>query len=257
MLAELNIMTYVSTSHIEISNPSTDIEEAPPMDYQFDFSFFSNSWRDLVDGAMLTLRMSVATIVLGFLLGVALAILRTQGGPLARRLVTVYIDVIRNTPLVIQAFWLFFGLAAMQVRIPAMAAAVIALTINVSAYTTEIVRAGMESVPRGQVEAASCLGLTRWQMLRLVILPQAVERMYPALTSQFVLMMLATSIMSQISAEELTAVGYRIQSETFRGFEIYVVIAVVYLVLSWLLRLTMTGIGAVVFTRRRKLKTPL
>lgn len=227
------------------------------MDYQFDFSFLTNNWRNLIDGALLTLRMSVATIVFGFLLGVALAVARTQGNPLTRRLVTSYVDLIRNTPLIIQAFWLFFGLAAIQVRVPAMAAAVIALSINVSAYTTEIVRAGMESIPRGQIEAASCLGLTRWQMLRVVILPQAVERMYPALISQFVLMMLATSIMSQISAEELTAVGYRIQSETFRGFEIYIVIAVVYLVLSWLLRLTMAGIGAVAFTRRRKLKTPL
>lgn len=227
------------------------------MDYQFDFSFLATSWRDLIDGALLTLRMSVATIVFGFLLGVALAVARTQGGTLARRIVTGYVDVIRNTPLVIQAFWLFFGLAAMQVRVPAMAAAVIALTINVSAYTTEIVRAGIETIPRGQIEAAQCIGLTRWQMLRLVILPQAVERMYPALISQFVLMMLATSIMSQISAEELTAIGYRIQSETFRGFEIYIVIAVVYLVLSWLLRLTMAGVGALAFTRRRRLKTPL
>ncbi|WP_454719485.1 MULTISPECIES: amino acid ABC transporter permease [Cupriavidus] len=227
------------------------------MDYQFDFSFLSANWRDLLDGVWLTLRMSVATIVFGFVLGTALAVVRTQGPGWARRCVTVYVDLIRNTPLVIQAFWLFFGLAAIQVRVPAMAAAVVALVVNVSAYTTEIVRAGIESVPRGQLEAASCLGLSRWQLLRLVVLPQAVERMYPALVSQFVLMMLATSIMSQISAEELTAVGYRIQSETFRGFEIYLVIAVVYLLLSWLLRLSMAGIGAVAFTRRRRLHTPL
>lgn len=227
------------------------------MDYQFDFSFLTTHWRDILDGVWLTLRMSVATIVLGFLLGTVLAVVRSQGPVWGRRAVTWYVDVIRNTPLVIQAFWLFFGLAAMQVRIPAMAAAVIALVINVSAYTTEIVRAGMESVPKGQIEAASCLALSRWQVLRLVILPQAVERMYPALISQFVLMMLATSIMSQISAEELTAIGYRIQSETFRGFEIYIVIAIVYLILSWLLRLSMAGIGSVAFTRRRRLKTPL
>lgn len=227
------------------------------MDYQFDFSFLSGNWRDLVDGVWLTLRMSVATIVFGFLLGTALAVGRTEGPAWMRRAVKVYVDVIRNTPLVIQAFWLFFGLAAIQVRVPAMVAAIIAMAVNVSAYTTEIVRAGMESVPRGQLEAASCLGLSRWQLLRLVILPQAVERMYPALVSQFVLMMLATSIMSQISAEELTAVGYRIQSETFRGFEIYLVIAVIYLVLSWALRLSMAGIGAVAFTRRRRLNTPL
>lgn len=142
------------------------------MDYQFDFGFLTEHWRGLVDGALLTLRMSIATIVFGFALGVLLAIVRTQGSPLARRLVGAYVDLIRNTPLVIQAFWLFFGLAAIQLRVPAMAAAVIALTINVSAYTTEIVRAGIESIPRGQVEAASCLGFTRSQMLRLVILPQ-------------------------------------------------------------------------------------
>lgn len=227
------------------------------MDYAFDFSFLSTHWRDLIDGALLTLRMSVATIVFGFVLGVALAVVRTQGSPLARKWVTGYVDVIRNTPLVIQAFWLFFGLAAIQVRVPAMAAAIIALTINVSAYTTEIVRAGIETIPKGQIEAAQCLALSRWQMLRLVVLPQAIERMYPALISQFVLMMLATSIMSQISAEELTAIGYRIQSETFRGFEIYIVIAVVYLVMSWLLRLAMAGVGAMAFTRRRRLKTAL
>ncbi|MDF3834273.1 amino acid ABC transporter permease [Cupriavidus basilensis] len=227
------------------------------MNYEFDFSFLTTYWRALFDGMLLTLRMSLTTIVLGFVVGVALAVARTQGGPLLRKAVGFYVEALRNTPLVVQAFWLFFGLAAIQVRVPALAAAVIALVINVSAYTAEIVRAGIESVPRGQLEAASCLGMSRWKMLRLVILPQAVERMYPALISQFVLMMLATSIMSQISAEELTAVGYVIQSETFRGFEIYLVIAVVYLAMSWLLRLTMAGLANAAFPRRRRLKTPL
>ena len=166
-------------------------------------------------------------------------------------------DVIRNTPLVIQAFWLFFGLASLQVRIPAIAAAVIALVINVSAYTTEILRAGIESIPRGQIEAASRLGMNRWKVLRLVILPQAVERMYPALVSQFVLMLLATSIMSQISVEELTSAGYSVQSQTFRGFEIYLVVALVYLCLSWLLRLLMASLARAAFTRQRRLGTPL
>ena len=204
-----------------------------------------------------TLRMAVFTIVLGFIVGTVLAVARTQGSPWMRRAVTAYVDVVRNTPLVIQAFWLFFGLAAIQLKVPALMAAVIALTINVSAYTTEIMRGGMESIPRGQLEAAECLGMSRSKMLRLVILPQAAERMYPALISQFVLMMLATSIMSQISVEELTSAGYIIQSETFRGFEIYLVVAALYLVLSWLLRLGMAGVAMLAFERRRKLKTPL
>ncbi|MBU9604749.1 amino acid ABC transporter permease [Burkholderia multivorans] len=227
------------------------------MAYDFDFSFLSTHWDVLLAGALSTVRMSLATIVLGFLLGATLAVLRTQGPIWTRRTVTAYVDVIRNTPLVIQAFWLFFGLASLQIRVPAITAAVIALTINVSAYTTEIIRAGIESVPRGQIEAASCLGMSRWKVLRLVVLPQAIERMYPALVSQFVLMMLATSIMSQISVEELTSAGYSIQSETFRGFEIYLVAAVIYLVMSWLLRLVMAGLAQLAFSRRRRLGTPL
>jgi len=227
------------------------------MNYDFDFSFLDDYWESLLDGALLTVRMSALTVVLGFVVGVAIAVARTDGPRWLRKLVVGYVEVLRNTPLVVQAFWLFFGLAAIQVRVSAFTAAIVALTINVSAYTAEIVRAGMESIPKGQVEAASCLGMSRWKVLRLVILPQAIERMYPALASQFVLMMLATSIMSQISAEELTAAGYSIQSETFRGFEIYLVIAAIYLGLSWLMRLTMAGMAQLSFARLRRLKTPL
>ena len=227
------------------------------MDYDFDFSFLSTHWDAFLAGARSTALMSLATIAPGFLAGALLAVIRTQGPRAARRIVTAYVDVIRNTPLVIQAFWLFFGLASLQVRIPAVAAAVIALVINVSAYTTEILRAGIESIPRGQIEAASCLGMNRWKVLRLVVLPQAVERMYPALVSQFVLMLLATSIMSQISVEELTSAGYSVQSQTFRGFEIYLVVALVYLCLSWLLRLLMASLARAAFTLQRRLGTPL
>lgn len=224
------------------------------MDYEFDFSFLATHWRDILDGIWLTIRMSVLSIAFGFIAGAVFAVARVYGPSWARKTVTWYVDVIRNTPLVIQAFWLFFGLAAMHVRVPALAAAIFALVINVAAYTTEIIRAGIESIPKGQLEAAECLGLPRWRAIWHVILPQAVEKMYPSLISQFVLMMLATSIMSQISAEELTAIGYRIQSETFRGFEIYIVIAVVYLVLSWLLRLIMEQGADIAFPRRRRLK---
>jgi len=227
------------------------------MNYDFDFSFLDTYWESLLDGALLTVRMSALTVVLGFVVGVGIAVARTHGPAGLRKLVVCYVEVLRNTPLVVQAFWLFFGLAAIQVRVSAFSAAIFALTINVSAYTAEIVRAGMESIPKGQVEAASCLGMSRWKVLRLVVLPQAIERMYPALASQFVLMMLATSIMSQISAEELTAAGYSIQSETFRGFEIYLVIAAIYLLLSWLMRLIMAGVAQASFARLRRLKTPL
>ena len=224
------------------------------MDYQFDFSFLTTNWRDIAGGIWLTVRMSVLSIAFGFIFGALIAVIRTYGPPWGRKAVIWYVDVIRNTPLVIQAFWLFFGLAALHIRVPALSAAIFALVINVAAYTAEILRAGIESLPKGQLEAAECLGLSRRRVIWHVVLPQAVEKMYPALISQFVLMMLATSIMSQISAEELTAIGYRIQSETFRGFEIYIVIAVAYFALSCLLRLLMEQAANIAFPRRQRIK---
>lgn len=221
------------------------------MHYEFDFSFLSTSWAELVDGTLLTVRLSFVSVAIGLVVGSIFATLRVYGSPGARLLVRGYVELVRNTPLVIQAFWIFFGLAALHVRVPALAAATFALAFNVAAYTTEIIRAGIESLPRGQLEAAECLALPRWRAILHVILPQAVEKMYPSLISQFILMMLASSILSQISAEELTAVGYRIQAETFRGFEVYIVIALVYLVLSWLLRLSMELTGNWIFRRRR------
>lgn len=144
---------------------------------------------------------------------------------------------IRNTPLLVQIFIVYFGLASVGLKVDAFTAATAALVINVGAYTSEIVRAGVESIPRGQLEAAECLALSRWQILRTVVLPPAIERVYPALTSQYVLLMLASSITSQISAEELTAVANRIQSETFRSVETYLIVAAAYLVLSLVMRL--------------------
>lgn len=166
-------------------------------------------------------------------------------------------EAIRNTTLVIQAFWLFFGLAVLGARLDAFTATVIALSINVGAYTAEIMRAGFGSILKGQREAASCLALTGFQRIFYVELPQAIERVYPALASQFILMMLATSIMSQISAEELTGVTYQIQSFTFRSFEAYLVTAVIYLILVTVLRLSLHGVALAAFPRRRRLGTSL
>ena len=140
---------------------------------------------------------------------------------------------------------------------PATVAALVVLVINVGAYTTEIMRAGFDSVHPGQLEAAECLGLSRPQIYWNVVLQPAMERVYPALTSQFVLLMLATSITSQISAEELTAVANRVQSMTFRAFETYLVVAAFYLVLSFAMRLGFWLLGLVIFPRRRRLGTAL
>ena len=227
------------------------------MSYKFDFAFMAERWPDFVAGAWLTIQLTLMAIALGFLLGTVCAVARVYGGAVVRRLVGAYVETIRNTPLLIQIFIVYFGLSSLGLKLSAEVSAVIALTVNMGAYTTEIMRAGIQSVQRTQLEAADCLGLTRLQTILHVVLLPAMERVYPALASQGVLLMLASSITSQISAEELTATANLVQSDTYRSFEVYMVVAVVYLALSALYRLGFWAVGQVLFARKRRLGTPL
>ncbi|MCY1277116.1 Glutamine transport system permease protein GlnP [compost metagenome] len=227
------------------------------MHYQFDFTALLAYWPDLLAGAATTLGLSVASTLCGFGLGVLCAIGRTGTAAGLARACGVYVEAIRNTPLLVQIFIVYFGLASVGFKVGAFTAATVALVINVGAYTAEIVRAGIESIPKGQLEAAECLALSRTQILLHVVLPPAVERVWPALTSQYVLLMLASSITSQISAEELTAVANRVQSDTFRSVETYLVVAAAYLALSLVMRALFWAAGRAAFPRRRRLGTPL
>lgn len=223
------------------------------MDYEFDFASVLAAWPQFLEGAWLTIQLSFPATVLGFVAGTFLAIGRRSGVAWLSRLCGAYVEVIRNTPLLVQVFLVFFGLSSLGWKVSAFSAALASLVINVAAYSSEIMRAGMDAIHKGQLEAAECLGLTRRQIYWHVILRPAMEKVYPALTSQFVLLMLATSITSQISVEELTAVAARVQSETFRPFEAYILVAVAYLLLSLLMRLGLWLFGQMVFTRQRKL----
>src|ERR1700759_547446 len=225
--------------------------------YKFDFSFLLEKWPAFLNGAWLTVQLTVLSIAIGFVVGTLCAVARVYGGRRLRLLVGGYVELIRNTPLLVQIFIVYFGLSSVGLRLSAEVSAVIALVVNMGAYTTEIMRAGIQSIHHTQLEAADCLGLTRVQTILHVVLLPAIERVYPALTSQLVLLMLASSITSQISAEELTAVANVIQSDTFRSFEVYVVVAVVYLALSVLYRFGFWAIGLVLFARKRRLKTAL
>ena len=227
------------------------------MNYQFDFSFLAERWPDFVAGAWLTIQLTVVSIALGFLLGTVCAMGRAYGGPVLRRVVGFYVELIRNTPLLVQIFVVYFGLSSLGLKLSAETSAVIALAVNMGAYTTEIMRAGIVSIQRTQLEAADCLGLTRLQAIVHVVLLPAMERVYPALSSQFVLLMLASSITSQISAEELTATANNVQSDTYRSFEVYIIVAVVYLALSALYRAAFWAIGLGLFARKRRLGTSL
>lgn len=227
------------------------------MNYHFDFNAVLAKWPSLIEGAWLTIELSAASIALGFLLGTLCAIASRSRSRLLNWLIAGYIEAIRNTPLLVQVFLVYFGLASIGIRLPANVAAVLALVLNVGAYTTEIMRAGIESIHRGQIEAAECLGMSKFHVYWHVVLLPAAERVYPALSSQFILLMLASSITSQISAEELTATANLVQSETFRSFEVYLVVAAAYLALSFLFRAAFWAIGSAVFVRRRKLGTTL
>jgi polar amino acid transport system permease protein len=215
------------------------------------FSVVLDRWDMVVHGMYLTMQLTVLATIFGFTLGTFCAIGKRGRNKRLRKLCSAYIEAIRNTPFLVQIFLVYFGLSSLGLSLNAITVSLIALTINVGAYSAEIMRAGFDSIEKQQLEAAVSLGLGRWQIYWHVILKQAMERMYPALTSQFVLLMLASSICSQISAEELTAVANFIQSDTYRPFETYIVVGGLYIFLSVLLRVAFWIFGLVLFPRRR------
>ena len=222
-----------------------------------DFAAVTARWPMFLDGALMTLRLAAGATLAGFVIGTLGAVARRSQFAWARRASTTYVEVIRNTPLLVQIFLVYFGLASLGLKLPAVTVAMAALIINVGAYATEIMRAGFDSIHPGQIEAAECLALSRRQVYWHVVLLPAMERVYPALTSQFVLLMLASSVCSQISAEELTAVANFVQSDTYRPFETYALVGLAYVLLSLVMRAGFWGIGLVLFPRRRRLGTAL
>jgi polar amino acid transport system permease protein len=158
--------------------------------------------------------------------------------------------VIRNTPFLVQMFMIFFGLPTVGVRLDANTGALLAMVLNGSAYTIEIVRAGILSVSHGQVEASTALGLHRLQTFRLVVLPQALRVVLPPLSSQFILLMLNSSVCSAISADELTSAALDIQSRTFRAFEAFIVAAAIYFALSLAFSAAFATIERLAFGRK-------
>jgi polar amino acid transport system permease protein len=202
----------------------------------FDFSGTFARWPELAWGAATTIGLSVLSMALGLLLGTLGAAARISDHRALRLLPTAYVETIRNTPLLVQIYIIYFGLPALGIRFTPPVAAVLALGIYSGAYATEILRSGIQSIPRGQLEAARALGLSRWRTLRNVEAGQALAAIYPALMSQFVLLMLATSLVSAISVTDLTATANDIQGLTFRSFEAYLVVAAIYLALTFALR---------------------
>jgi polar amino acid transport system permease protein len=186
----------------------------------------------LLLGAWQTIELSVAAMVLGLVVSIVCALGKTSGSKPVRFVIDAYVEIIRNTPFLVQIFFIFFGLPSAGLRLSPNSAALLALVVNFGAYGTEIIRAGIESIHKGQVEAGTALGLSRMQVFRYIIMKPALRTVYPSLTSQFIYLMLTSSVVSVISANELAAAGNDLQSATFASFEVYIVITVMYLIMS-------------------------
>jgi len=200
--------------------------------YSFNFAPVFASMDKLLVGAWQTVQLSCVAMMLGLIVSIICAVGKTSGPKPVRFVINAYIEVIRNTPFLVQIFFIFFGLPSAGLRLSPNSAALLALVVNFGAYGTEIIRAGIESIHKGQVEAGTALGLSKLQVFRYVIMKPALRTVYPSLTSQFIYLMLTSSVVSVISANELAAAGNDLQSATFASFEVYIVITVMYLVMS-------------------------
>ncbi len=202
----------------------------------------------LLRGLLLTVELSAIAIALGSLVGLVTAAARSIGPRPVEWLVRAYVEIIRNTPFLVQLYIIFFGLPSVGLRVTAFEASIIAMTVNLGAYSTEIFRAGIESIHRSQIEAGLALALTRWQIFTRIIMQPAIARVWPSLTSQFILMMLTSSVCSFISVEELSGTAYNIQAQTFENFEVYIVAGLIYLGLAVVLKIGLAMLGNLMFT---------
>lgn len=222
------------------------------MGYEFDFGALAQYLGLFVEGTAVTLGLTAVAAVFGVGCGIAGAVGARSRMNWLRRSIAVYVELIRNTPFIVQMFFIFFGLPSLGLRLSALQAAALAMVINLAAYAIEIVRAGLESVPDGQREAGRGLGLRPVALFILIVLPQAIANVYPALTGQIVITMLESAVVSQIAVVDLTHVADFIQSRNFRSFETYLAITVIYLALAMGLRRLMSIAGRGLFAGRAR-----
>ncbi|CAJ0800412.1 Glutamine transport system permease protein GlnP [Ralstonia psammae] len=200
---------------------------------ELDFSPVWAGWHDILRGALVTVEVTAAALVLGCVLGLLIGIGRLNP---RRRFVygicTVYVTFIRGTPLLVQLFLLFFGLPQFDILLPAFVCGVLGLGVYSGAYVSEIVRGAIQSVDRGQMEAARSIGMSSAQSMRAIILPQAVVRMIPPLGNEFIALIKNSALVSLLTIHDLMHEGQKIISVSYRSLEVYLAIALVYLVLT-------------------------
>lgn len=219
------------------------------MNYEFDFISILPYYENIISGILLTIQITIATTIIGVIVGIMGVALRIGRNKLLQNITGAFVEVIRNTPFIVQLFFIFFGLPILGIKLTALEAGMIAMIINLGAYSTEIIRAGVEATSKGQWEAGKTLGLKWSQTFIHIILPQALGKVSPALISQCIIVMLGSSVLSQISVEELTFTANFIQSRTFLSFESYFIITLIYLILAIILRFTLKYFNKKLFTK--------
>ena len=213
------------------------------MTVTLDFIAVLIDWPFLLKGLAMTAALTAVSAIVGVAVGVACAWARAYGSLPLRSVVASYVELIRNTPFIVQLFFIFFGLPGLGVRLTPELASFLAMLINLGAYATEIVRAGVENTPRGQIEAAQSLALSRSQVFLRVVLPPSLQRVWPALVSQIIIVMLGSAVCGQIATQELSYYANLIQSRNFRAFEAYIVATFIYLGFAIFLRHLLNWIG--------------
>ncbi len=220
------------------------------MRYHFDFGWLAEYYPVLIKGILVTIELTLVGAVIGIALGIACAWARALGPRWLKPIVAAYVELIRNTPFLIQLFFIFFGLPGIGIHMSEITAANLAMIVNLGAYSCEIIRAGIQATPRGQFEAGASLAMTPFETFRHVILVPSLQRIWPALSSQVVIVMLGSAVVSQIAAEDLTFAANFIQSRSFRAFEAYFVSTAIYLLLAIVLRQLLAVAGSLIFPRR-------
>lgn len=202
---------------------------------ELDFSVLLPYMHMFWNGICVTIKASFLGVCFGSALGVIIGSFRVMPFKFFRYLMATYIYVLRGTPLMIQLFLIYFGLPALGINLDAFTAGIIGIGVNSSGYVGEIVRGGIEGVPKGQWEAAKMLGLSYWQTMKIIILPQAIRHMLPAIGNEFVTLIKESSLLSVLAISDLTMVGQQVRSVTYASFETFIFVAVVYLVMTSLM----------------------
>jgi polar amino acid transport system permease protein len=222
------------------------------VNYTFQFGVALASLPDLLRGAAMTLLIAALAFWGGALIGVAGATAKAFGGRLPRGIASAYVIFFTNTPALLQIYFLYYGLPEMGVRLSPVVCVVLGMTLNAGAYLTDIMRAGFHSVRQTELDAASVLGMSLLQQLVYVIVPHIVKTLYPALANFFILLMLGSSMGAIFSVEELTGTAIDISTETYRWLEMFVLVAGIYIVLTFIASLSLALVGRVAFRVRAR-----